>query len=126
MERLKDLTNRAHDYAVRNGFYDEPFNIAEKLMLIVSEVSEGLEAYRKNNETGKDTPLYIIEGLERESTLDYAAFEKAFKDTFKDEMADVFIRLFDLCGALDIDIELAIRAKMAFNAMRPYKHGKQF
>ena len=33
------------------------------------------------------------------------SFQETIKDTFQDEIADSFIRLFDLCGGLQIDIE---------------------
>lgn len=42
-----------------------------------------------------------------------------------EELADVFIRLGDLCGWLDIDIESAIIDKQIKNRDRPYKHGKR-
>jgi NTP pyrophosphatase (non-canonical NTP hydrolase) len=48
------------------------------------------------------------------------------KDSFEDEIADVFIRLGDMCEALGVDIEWQIKKKMEYNKNRPYKHGKQF
>jgi len=76
--------------------------IAQKVALIMSESSEALEAMRKDNY-----------GIEK-------------KDTFEDELADVFIRLSDLCGELNIDIEKQIVWKMSFNKIREEKHGKKF
>jgi len=43
-----------------------------------------------------------------------------------EELADVFIRLADLCAGLEIDIESAILAKMEKNKSRPKMHGKQY
>lgn len=71
--------------------------IATKLMLIVSEVSEALEALRGGDE-----------------------------GNFKEELADVAIRLGDLCGGLGIDLETEIKKKMDKNKSRSYKHGKAF
>ena len=76
--------------------------IAQKIALIQSECGEALEAMRKDNY-----------GLEE-------------KDTFEDELADVFIRLADLCGELDIDIEKQIEWKLNLNKSRPALHGKKF
>jgi len=45
-------------------------------------------------------------------------------ENFKEELADTFIRLFDLCGGLKIDIEEEIEKKANKNKARPYKHGK--
>ena len=48
------------------------------------------------------------------------------RGTVPEEIADAFIRLFDLCGFYGIDIEAHIKAKMAYNATRPAKHGKKY
>ena len=42
------------------------------------------------------------------------------------ELADAVIRIADLCGYLGIDLDAVIEEKMAYNAGRPYKHGKRF
>lgn len=74
--------------------------IAQKIALIQSECGEALEAMRKNN--------YGI----------------GKKDSFEDEIADTIIRLLDLCGELNIDIDAQIEWKMGYNAQREAKHGK--
>lgn len=81
--------------------------IAQKIALVMSEAGEALEAMRK--------PNYEKNG--------YGIGEK---DSFADELADTIIRLLDLCGELDIDIDAQIEWKMNHNATRPPKHGKEF
>ena len=54
------------------------------------------------------------------------SFENNSQDTFEDEIADSFIRLFDLCGGLGIDIEKHIELKLKYNSTREFKHGKQY
>lgn len=115
--RLNELAKRIHQDNVERGFYDEKRELGTLLMLIVSEVSEALEADRK----GKHVNIHEI--------AEYAnpdKFKEYVKDTFEDEIADTFIRLFDLVGYLGIDIEAHIGAKLAFNKTRGHKHGKKY
>ena len=84
-----------HHVAVSKGFWDKKRNIGEALMLIVTELAEAMESYRIQDH-----------------------------GNFKEEIADTFIRLFDLCGGLKIDIEKEIAKKSEKNKSRPYRHGK--
>ena len=119
---IKELLEKAHFAAKSKGFWNAPPNIGEKLMLIVSELSEALEADRKS----KNADILMFEIVERTGDDFYAAFSKHIKDTFEDEIADAVIRIFDLCGFCGIDIEKHIQLKMKFNSLRPYKHGKRY
>ena len=92
---LNELSQLCHSIAVEKGFWDEKRNIGEALMLIVTELAEAMEAYRHQDE-----------------------------ENFREELADTFIRLFDLCGGLNVDIEAEIEKKSRKNKDRPYKHGK--
>ena len=94
-KNLGELTKLCHDIAVEKGFWDEERNTGEALMLIVTELAEAMEAYRRENH-----------------------------ENFKEELADTFIRLFDFCGGSNIDIAKEIAKKTAKNKTRPYKHGK--
>jgi len=70
--------------------------VAEKLVLIHSEVSESMEAARKNL---MDDKLPHRKGIEV-------------------ELADAVIRILDLCGALNLDLAGAIQEKLAYNSTR--------
>ena len=94
---INDLCKEAHQIAKEKGFWTVDQSIPTKLMLIVSELSESMEADRKGDK----------EGLNR-------------------ELADVWIRLADLCEWLDIDIEHYITRKMKINKDRPYLHNKKY
>lgn len=115
---INKLVEVAHKNAVVHGFWDDweyirELNetvgiddhvddiqnslISKRLMLIVGEVSEAMEGLRKND-----------------------------KANFKEELADIIIRLADLCGGLNIDLATEINKKMVINKDRPYKHGKSF
>ena len=123
---IKELVKEAHQTAKEKGFWDEKRNNSELLMLIVTELGEACEALRKNHRQTCTKTVEYGEGVYEEK--DVPSLEEATwkKNTFEDEIADVFIRLGDLCAGLDIDIEWHIKKKMEYNRNRPYKHGKQF
>lgn len=70
--------------------------VAEKLCLVHSEISEAMEGHRKNLMDDKLPHRKMIEV----------------------ELADTVIRIFDLAGALDLDIGGAIQEKRRFNLTR--------
>jgi len=97
MKQTKTITEwckEVHTVAVDHGWWDDARPIPELLCLIHSEVSEALEAHRSDD----------IHNLE-------------------EELADVVIRVFDLCAALNIDLEKAVSHKNEINKKRPYRHG---
>ncbi len=118
---ISELVEKAHKNAREHGFWEdwdsicwedglvrndnstlnikELFNLAisTRLMLIVSELGEALEALRNDDIRN-----------------------------FKEELVDVIIRTCDLCGGLSINLECEIEKKMEKNRNRPYKHGKRF
>lgn len=103
---IPKLIKEAHGNAVERGFFPEgeDQNIGELLMLIISELGEALEAHRC--EKFADMSMLIGYPLENYTYPQWKHdFENFVKDTFEDEIADVFIRLFSLCGYLDLKIE---------------------
>lgn len=123
---MKTLQIEAHTNAKDKGFWKgEAANIPTKLMLIVSEISEALEAHRNNKFANT---LYGIRALnliiENENFI--YSFEQKIKDTFEDELADAVIRILDLAEYYDINLEEHIKAKMRYNSMRPCMHGKKY
>lgn len=71
-------------------------NVGEKLMLVVSELSEGMEGHRKSK---MDQHL-------------------PYRVSLEVELADALIRIFDLGGGLGFDLAGAVVDKMAFNRIR--------
>lgn len=99
------------------GFVTNWGNVPEKLMLIVTELSEAMEAYRK---LSTDSLAALDSSGHFLSEEEEAAYEN-----FEEELADAAIRLLDLAASLNIDIEEAITEKMQVNEGRPLRHGKE-
>jgi NTP pyrophosphatase (non-canonical NTP hydrolase) len=134
--KIKETIEKAHSMAKQKGFWEEEKrNIPQALLLIISEVSEATEALRKDHYADKAAVESLSNDLELDRTDEEfmlkainwkTSFEQGVKSSFEDEIADVAIRLFDLCGGLGIDLEKHIELKMMYNSMRGYKHGKKF
>ncbi len=105
------LTEKAHSNAVKHGFWEEKHNSEHCLMLIITEISEAVEAHRKGRLPDFDAFDKYDGGIS-----DDECFERFIKDSVADEMADVAIRLFDLAGALGID----------FDKMQPCRYFRAF
>jgi NTP pyrophosphatase (non-canonical NTP hydrolase) len=128
--QINETVKKAHQTAVDKGFWDKPeWNLGEKLMLITSELGEALEADRTGRYANKDLFSLFLEGngdaiVNEESYVEN--FKKHMKDSFEDEMADAVIRIFDLAGKMNVDLEYHIRHKMQFNSTRDKLHGKKY
>jgi len=95
MKTIAEWQKEIHENAVNHGWYETGARpIPEMLCLVHSEVSEALEAHRENDWDG-----------------------------FKEEMADVVIRMLDMAEYMCIDMEKEISKKHAKNIVRPYRHG---
>lgn len=121
---VHDLMTECHNMAQKKGFWQTPRDVGTLLMLIVSELGEALEADRKGKRFNK--VFYDDDKKNHNYILKSELFEKHIKDTFEDEIADVFIRLVDLAAGLNIDLEWHISQKMSYNSERPYKHNKKY
>jgi NTP pyrophosphatase (non-canonical NTP hydrolase) len=121
---LTELSNKAHEMAVSKGFYEDKKETGTLLMLIVSELGEALEADRKDQFAYRIDLDDFNEGSAPEE-FDIS-FRNNIKDTFEDEIADTLIRIFDLCGYYEIDIQKHVELKMRYNSTRPNKHGKAY
>ncbi len=98
---LNDLASEIREINQANGWsvthsedWGMPYKVPAILALIHSEVSEALEAFRKNDSVN-----------------------------FAEELADVLIRVLDCCPGLGIDVDAAVQAKLEKNRTRGYRHG---
>jgi len=95
---IKQWQEELHENAVKHGWWEkqEADHIPEKLCLVHAEVSEALEAFRVNN-----------------------------WKLFKEELADIMIRVMDLAENFDINLETEIYIKHEYNKKRSYRHGNK-
>lgn len=107
---IKDLQTKIHKNSVEHGWWeDKERNFGELISLCHSELSEALEEARKGKEI---TETYYSDGGKPEGV--------------PSELADVIIRILDMCEHYGIDMEAMLNEKHEFNKSRPYKHGKKF
>lgn len=120
--QLHALQKRLGEWRRSKEFETRWENVPEKLMLVVTELGEAMEAYRH-----LDVPLIIAtdNGHKLDGQKDGEGVQLVWLENFGEELADAAIRILDLCDALDIDLQSAICWKMALNEMRPKKHGKK-
>jgi len=95
---INNLILECHAIAKEKGWWDDSRNDGELIALMHSELSEALEALRNHGT----------------------------KDNLAEELADCCIRIFDYCGAREINLEETLRKKIDYNKTRPYRHGKKF
>ena len=109
MGQINDLVKEAHETAVEHGWWDKEMEFGTLIALCHSELSEALEEYRKGVKPN-------VEYLKMEANCNKPM-------GIPSELADVIIRIFDMCGHYGIDLERVIQEKMDYNKQRPYKHG---
>ena len=108
---LNELAKKIHQIAIEHGWWENERNFGESLALVHSEVSEVLEDWRHGR--SMDTIQWEVgphSGKPKPAGIPI-------------EMADIIIRVLDLCAFYNIDIETAITEKIAYNRERPYRHG---
>lgn len=93
---INELAKEIHKNAISKGWWTQADTIPNKLLMIHSEVSEAVEAYRNNNHD--DIPV---------------------------EVADIIIRALDLLSAIVDNPEDVIIAKHEYNKTRSFRHGNK-
>lgn len=108
---LSELVKTAWSISEDKGFHStipEHANFGNRIALIHGELFEAHEEYRNGR-----------------------GFEPRVGPTGKpegvpSELADVVIRVADLCGVHGIDLQSAVETKLAYNRTRPFRHGRNF
>ena len=98
-----ELAKRIHENAVKHGFWDKEYSIEHYLMLVITEIGEMVQADRKGARTHMDGETK--ERLENSKGIFEKFFRIRVKDSLEDKYADVVIRLLDLAGKYEIEID---------------------
>lgn len=100
---LNNLAANVHLDNVKAGWWSDlktglPLerNVGELLCLVHSEISEAMEGYRKNLQDDK----------------------LPHRKMFEVEIADTLIRLFDIAGKFELDLDGAVKEKREYNSKR--------
>lgn len=109
MADLNKLRDEIYDDAVAHGLWD--FRESYAWLDELDEMTE---------EDKKDYCVDVIAGEVDE--LSQAVCED--EEHFAEELADVIIMALSVAGYLGIDIDKAVREKMAINKEREWRHGK--
>jgi len=108
-DKQQALAKECHATNVKNGFWNIDIPRTLRRLLIITEISEAIEALRKNDNPEKPSPqLYdlLYTDLKTNNITGYKyKFETQIKDTFFDEIADTCIRIFDYCEGLGIRLD---------------------
>ncbi|RHW55447.1 MazG nucleotide pyrophosphohydrolase domain-containing protein [Clostridium botulinum] len=119
---IKELTQKAYQNSNEKGFWEdwEEIKGSDKYKSIEIKTSEAEEDLI-NNAIGNRLMLITDEVSEA-----HEALRKKDYDNFKEELADIVIRVASLAGGLKIDLDKEIQKKILKNRKRPYKHNKAF
>lgn len=101
---LNSLRDKAYKIACEHGFHDKEYSDKHWLMLVITELSEAVEADKKDSyfDSENNDVDAFYRAVQRKGFS--TAFETYVKDTVSDEIADVVIRCLDFCGMKKFDL----------------------
>nr|WP_297167555.1 hypothetical protein [uncultured Dysgonomonas sp.] len=120
---LNTLAKEVYEANKLKGFHDKEHSNETLLMLVITELSEAVEADRK----GKRADIKRFNEYDNDNYHDWLQgepngfnenFSQNIKDTIEDELADSVIRLLDLAGLRKVKIdEDVFHRKIDFSKM---------
>lgn len=102
LSKKYELSNEAHKAALDKGFWESNPSDVDMLTLVVTELSEAVDADRKGRYAKISEYEERIKLLDNNNAEDVkkkaSAFVELVKDSVEDEFADAYIRLLDIGG----------------------------
>lgn len=103
-----ELKDKAHSNAVKHGFWEGRPSDKHFLCLVISELMEAVNAHRRNKfarvPANRKETIFDDRTFHHENKYFRENFEEYVKDTVEDELADAAIRLLDLAGANNLNL----------------------
>lgn len=113
--KLNRVCSAIAKWAKDKGFSGASWeNLAEKHLLMVTEICESFQEFRK---------IKNIPGCD--DGTDWSDSDLKLVNNIHEETADLAIRLFSFADEMGINLEDEIVKKMAKNEQRPHKHGRR-
>lgn len=101
---MNELRNQAYLCAIKHGWHEQNLSSEHCLCLVISELMEAVEADRKGKHALKIQFEDYMGAMKRSDEEFFYAFKHTIKDSVEDELSDAFIRLLDLAGLKNIDL----------------------
>lgn len=98
---LNKLRDEAYQIAKEHGWHDKEYSDSHRLMLLITEIAEAVQAHRKGDYA--DDRSFELQTLQGEDFK--TSFELHIKNSVEDELSDIIIRILDLAGLKGIDLD---------------------
>lgn len=119
---VEDMTQEVWDFLQDKGWLDTNHSFSELMVLLHTEISEAVEAYRK---WGMETHDVVVFYAPDPETGYPGAGGVPKPEGVGPEMADLLVRLLHTCRRLNVDLVEEFRRVMEHNRQRPFRHGKK-
>jgi len=102
---LTQIANDIHKKQIEKGFWDEPKTFEFLIMCCIIELSKLSESHYEQK--------YVNDfSNKKDEYKNQEWFKEKIKNSFESRIAKLFIRLFDICGFLGIDIDFYIELEI--------------
>lgn len=104
-EKFNALIPVQYQIVQEKGFLNDGFNEGHWLFMIVTEMAEAVNAQRKAKLSTHAVLKEVVFQIEYSDHDWKEIYEREIKNTFQDELADIYIRLLSYCGQKRINID---------------------